>query len=274
MRRIAVITTFSDAGYRQYAKRMIDTWVANWPKHVTLVLYPDQKITPPVADNVRVIYPPNSPKMNFIHEWGQGHTYRGGAPYNYRFDAVKFCHKPFALYDFALRNDQYPKPYDGMIWLDADTVTHETITPEALDKIAPMKFDVQFLGREWKYTESGYIWFNLLTEPARDLLERWIRLYRTGQFRHQREWHDSFLFDVARKTMDEGRFNDLTGHMPRRAGGGHPFVNSFLGEYMDHHKGASRKVNNSPRKGDLFADHDTPYWKANAHAKHRHTRKT
>ena len=40
-RKLAVVTTFSAAGFDQYAHRMIDTWLKHWPSDVTLFVYPD-----------------------------------------------------------------------------------------------------------------------------------------------------------------------------------------------------------------------------------------
>ena len=267
-RKLAVVTTFSKAGFDQYARRMIDTWLAKWPASVDLILYPDAHVDLPSAPNLRVCMAPIRDKLAFIEKWGNMPTYNGGSPYNYRFDAVKFCHKPFCLADFAARNAANPKPYDGVIWLDADTITHQAVDDRALQQIAPPNVSLQYLGRSYKYTECGYLWFNLQHPEGHKVLNAWVRLYRTGQFRKQREWHDSFLFDLARTATKPHHAKDLTGHIPRRQGGGHPFVNCFLGQYMDHHKGEARKATGKPRKNDLFTDHQAPYWKDhNPHAK-------
>ncbi len=39
--KYAVVTTFNEAGYRSYARRMIESFVTNWPKEVKLYLYPE-----------------------------------------------------------------------------------------------------------------------------------------------------------------------------------------------------------------------------------------
>jgi hypothetical protein len=269
-RKLAVVTTFSVAGFDQYAHRMIDTWLKHWPSDVTLFVYPDQPVPLPERPNLRVMAGAQPQKAKFIKRWKDKPECTGtpgGKPYDYRFDAIKFCHKPFCLWDFATRNDHLPQPYEGVIWLDADTITHRKVDQRALLEIAPPQFDMQSLGRSYKYTECGYLWFCLRPESkGRAVLEEWVRLYTSGDFRKQREWHDSYLFDMARPKVAGGRMNNLTGHIPRRSGGGHPFVNCFLGEYMDHHKGP-RKITGKPRKNDLFADHAAPYWKDHPHAK-------
>lgn len=265
---VVVVTTFSKAGWDAYARRMVETWLEHWPKAVDLMVYPDEPVPLPTAPNLRVMAEPNAAKLAFIDRWKDTPAYTGGEPYNYRFDAVKFCHKPYALWH-AMKTVQAPGGYQRMIWLDADTLTHRRVTQDFVDRAAPPAADIQFLGRCYKYTECGYLYFNLRRPRAIALLDRWINFYEDGTFRNEREWHDSWLFDRAREQDTTLNSIDLTGHLPRRKGAGHPFVNSFLGERLDHLKGDARKATGSPRHGDLYIDHDAPYWKANAHAKAR-----
>lgn len=266
MRKIAVVTTFSREGWRDYAGRMVTTWIKHWPTAVDLFLYPDEKVKVPCAPNVRVILPPNLEKQRFL-EWAsrvRRFTGQHAGRYNYRFDAVKFCHKPFALWHFAHGPGL---EYDALIWLDADTLTHAPVPLTVVDHMmAPEGYDIQFLGRSYKYSECGYLYFNL-RGGGLEVLDAWVAYYRDRTFKAEAEWHDSFLFDRARQKLPHVRAKDLTGHIPKRQGAGHPFVNSFLGLYLDHLKGDTRKATGKPRKHDLHADHDAPYWTENAHAR-------
>lgn len=266
--QIAVVTTFSKTGWLSYGHRMVDTWLANWPTEVDLIVYPDEQVTLPKAPNLRVMDTPIKEKIDFIDQWGSVVAYTGGEPYNYRYDAVKFCHKPFALWHL-MKTAAGPGGYKRLIWLDADTLTHRRITMDFVERAAPPAADIQFLGRCYKYTECGYLYFNLRRPHAVALLERWVGYYVDGTFRQEKEWHDSWLYDRAREQDTALTGINLTGHLPRRKGAGHPFVNSFLGERLDHLKGDARKATGAPRHGDLFVDHDAPYWKANPHAKAR-----
>jgi len=267
-RKIAVVTTFSEAGWGQYAERMILSWLEYWPSDVDLIVYPDERVGLPRPRNLIPMYEPIPERDRFIRKVGGDPQYRGdrAGVYNYRFDAVKFCHKPFVLCHTARTlGDRYA----GMVWLDADTITHTKVTHSTLKMIAPKGVDVQFLGRCYKYTECGYIYFDLKSPRARALLDKWVSYYTTRTFRHEKEWHDSWLFDCARAKVEGLKGNDLTGHLPRRKGAGHPFVNSFLGLYMDHFKGNARKATGQPRRNDLHLDHDSDYWRRNPHAKVR-----
>lgn len=269
-RRIAVITTFSKAGWDQYASRMVDTFLKNWPASVILFVYPDEEVPLPVAPNLQTLGAPIPEKMAFIEKWKGHPEYTGYADptkYSYRVDAVKFCHKPFALWHFAT---QFGVAYDGIIWLDADTITHREVPIEIVSKMAPKDFDYQYLGRSHKYTECGYLYFNMQGGGGLKLLNRWVQYYTKGIFRTQKEWHDSWLFDMARTSGLGINGNDLTAHLHRKSGGGHPMLNCFLGAYMDHLKGEVRKRTGRPRPGDLMIDHgESEYWKENEHARSR-----
>ena len=52
-RKFAVVTTFNESGYNKYGRKMIETYVKNWPKEVTLYLYPE-KVNPLVQDHSRI----------------------------------------------------------------------------------------------------------------------------------------------------------------------------------------------------------------------------
>jgi len=272
MRKLAVVTTFSKAGYEQYAHRMIASFERLWPSEIDLHIFADEPI--PQIKSHRVHYHKEVVKDrdDFVCKFGGNEAAKGivNGQYNYRFDAVKFCHKPLVLHHFAtVYNKGLERPYDGMIWLDADSLTHSRVPLKAAQKqFANPNVDLQYLGRCYKYSECGYIYFNLRNEHGIDVLNGWTDFYRNGTFKKEKEWHDSWLFDIARKNVPK-RATDplhysLTSHLPRRKGAGHPFVNSFIGEYMDHLKGNARKVTGKPRPNDLMINHSAKYWSENA----------
>jgi len=271
MRRIAVVTTFSKDGFRRYGNRMVKTWCKFWPEEVTLHVYPDEPVPLRKEQRVQAHYDPIPERDAFMRRTAGRGEYQGITQkrYDYRFDVRKFAHKPFVLWDFA-RN--FAAGADALIWLDADTLTHSPVPFSVVDeRMAPPDYDIQFLGRPEKYSECGYLYFNL-EGRGRSVLDRWIRYYLDMGFRQEAEWHDSFLFDRARERLDGLVESDLTGHLHKDNGGAHPLINSFLGEYLDHLKGNSRKATGRPRKGDLFVKHDSEYWRANSHATERRRR--
>ena len=51
--KIAVVTTFHEEGLKKYAQKMIDGFCEQWPKEVTLHIYPE-KCNPAIRDHSHV----------------------------------------------------------------------------------------------------------------------------------------------------------------------------------------------------------------------------
>ena len=51
--KYAVVTTFHNNGLKEYAQRMIDGYCQNWPKEITLHIYPE-KCNPAISDHNHV----------------------------------------------------------------------------------------------------------------------------------------------------------------------------------------------------------------------------
>ena len=123
-----------------------------------------------------------------------------------------------------------------------------------------------YLGRPKKgFSETGIYIFNIAHPYAEEFFTRWQRMYDEDEFFKLKGYTDSYTFDGVRIEMEnEGKIknNDLNdgryaGHRKAK----HPFINSELGEYMDHLKGYTRKDKMSSHKRDLTVKHKHPYWK-------------
>ena len=262
--KIAVVTTFSPEGWAQYAHRMVASFDLYWPREVDLFVYLDKDVAlmGPKAGRARVFLHDDTPGLRKFKTKHDAPVYHGraGGRYDYRMDVVKFCHKPFAVWDF-LCNRNCVLGYDKVIWMDADTITHRDVPLDVVEtKMCLPGVDFLYLGRDHKYSECGFMVFDG-GEPAMDYMTEVIRFYAKGRFRYENEWHDSFLFDRARTKLEAKnhlKAHNLTAGLNRTNGGGHPFNTSFLGLYMSHQKG-KRKVRGD-RPTDNPAGHDTPYW--------------
>lgn len=266
--KIEVVTTFGPDDWNKHASRMVSSFLKNWPEEVNLNLYYDAPANFPKSPRLRT-FPHNHPDLYAFKTNHRSRKWRGWAEagYNYRYDVVKFCHKPFAIWDFMC-NTAYGSAADWVMWLDADTFTHTKVTQEALQRMIP-DGDFHYLGRTWKYSECGWMMFHPVR--ARPLITGVVDLYRSGRFRNEREWHDSWLFDVVRARLEkEGTLKavSLSKHLTREKGGGHPLINTFLGDYFDHLKGP-RKATGQPRPGDLQRYSDNPYWSAQKHVRRK-----
>jgi hypothetical protein len=264
--KYTVITTFNEAGYKQYGQRMIQTFLQNWPQKVTLVVYAEDCEVIESAINL-VVYDigiadelttfkttwagvsrangdvSNDPVRNKRKDSGKG----------FKWDAVRFAHKVYSIFHCARSIST-----DWLIWMDADTVCHSAITLADLDRLCPPDRDLCFLGRKYKYTECGLYAMNLGQQAVKTFLQMFQRYYddaEHGIFTLD-EWHDSFVFDAVRKQFN---LNELDWSSHLITGEGHPLINCEWGAYLDHLKGA-RKDQGRSKRADLKVPRTEAYW--------------
>ena len=267
MTKIAVVTTFHDQGLRQYGQRMINTFFKNWPADVTLHLYPES-CNPAISkhENVTLQRLEEIPELiAFKQQWkdvpkANGdvsndpvRSRRKDAGKGFKWDAVRFAHKVYAIFHCAKNTDA-----DVLFWMDADTVCHSPITKEQIEKFCPLTQDLGYLGREGKYTECGLYSLNLRSPAVRKFLDKFQSVYdnaEEGIFTMD-EWHDSFVFDVVRKSMNLVE-NNWSANIIK--GEGHPLINSEWGAYLDHLKGDRKSMGRSHLK-DLKITRKEAYW--------------
>jgi hypothetical protein len=264
---ISVVTTFHKAGYEKYGKRMIQTFLQNWPSDVTLYVYSEDCEVSEQAPNLKVIdlHSASPDLVAFKARWkdvpkANGdvsddpiRSKRKDSGKGFKWDAVRFAHKIYSVIACAGSCDS-----DTLIWMDADTVCHSPITISDVQKLVPADKDICFLGRKGKYTECGLYSINLKTKAGGVFVDRLKWMYNdaeNGIFK-QDEWHDSFIFDVVRKQFVLNEL-DWSGHLI--TGEGHPLINSAWGAYLDHLKGDRKTQGRSPNK-DLKIKRTEAYW--------------
>ena len=267
-RKFAVVTTFHEAGLKKYGQRMIDTYLQNWPKEVTLHLYPEN-CNPKILDHSRVTLTdvetgvPDLKSFkgrwkNVPHANGDISSFprlasRKDSHKPFKWDAVRFAHKVYSIFHCAKETDA-----DVLIWMDADTICHSSITLNDLERMIPDNRDLCFLGRKGKYTECGLYAMNLRSTAVQEFLKKFQWMYdcaEIGIFTLE-EWHDSFVFDVVRRNSTLKEL-DWSGHLI--SGEGHPLINSEWGAYLDHLKG-DRKTQGRSNLKDLKVKRIEAYW--------------
>lgn len=262
--KYTVVTTFNSQGYKQYGQQMIQTFLARWPADVILIVYAEECTVSESADNL-IVRDLNQVKelTAFKHQWkgvprANGdvsqdpvRSRRRDAGKGFKWDAVRFAHKVYSIFDAARRSNT-----DYLIWMDADMVCHSPITTERLDELCTA--DLCFLGRRGKYSECGLYAMNLRSPQIQEFLNRFQWFYdaaENGIFTLD-EWHDSFVFDAVRKLVPVNAC-DWSSHLI--TGEGHPLINSAWGAYLDHLKG-SRKTQGRSHQKDLIARRTESYW--------------
>jgi len=275
--KIAVVTTFHGDGLEKYAQRMINTFCDNWPAEVVLHLYPEN-CNPAIRDHSHITLKrleeveelmafkntwQNIPKANGDVSADPVRSLRKDAGKGFKWHAVRFAHKVYAIFDCARTTDA-----DILIWMDADTICHSPITIQDLYRMIPADSELCYLGRKGKYSECGLYSMNLRSVNIQAFLKEFQRFYdqaEQGIFQLA-EWHDSFVFDAVRVKFPQMRqldwaahLNDIRPTLGSSQGEGHPLINSEWGAWLDHLKGGRKKLGRSKRD-DLKVARIEAYW--------------
>jgi hypothetical protein len=278
MRTFSVVTTCHAAGYAEYGRRMIETFDRHWPDEIPLILYRENFVPEVRSDRVivRDLVGSCPDLMAFKRRHadnplahGQTQRYRfklSRNPYKnriklgernwgagFRWDAVRFAHKAFAIFHAAKTCDT-----DVLIWVDADSLFFAEPTWKELEDFVPPDCFVGHLHRP-TYTECGFIAYNLRHPATQEMLAAFERLYTEDGLFREYEFHDAYLFDVARRQVEQAghRSHDIAEGIGARAK--HVLINSRLGRFMDHVKGGRKDAGHSGRH-DLVVDRREAYW--------------
>tara|TARA_B100000519_G_scaffold34684_1_gene24543 strand:+ start:2378 stop:3220 length:843 start_codon:yes stop_codon:yes gene_type:complete len=276
MKSLTIVTTWGPKYWPKPVQAGIQSTVKNWPGHAKILLYPDdmsQQLDLPRTEYYDLCK--EQPKLKeFIARHKNNPKYNPRIKQNnkelkdfdkntqiYIYDCVRFSYKVFACID------AYQRTKPDMLWfLDADIVTFEKIPMSWLEHIIPDTAFTSYLGRPKKgFSETGYYAFNTSHKYAGEFFERWQTYYDKDRFLELKGYTDSFTFDGARIELEkEGKIKNEDLNDGRWAGGRrsrHPFINSELGQYMDHLKGYDRKAAMTSKKRDLTTKQSHPYWK-------------
>jgi hypothetical protein len=264
--KYTVITSFHEEGLKQYGQRMIRTFEQHWPAEVDLIVCAENcnpQITRPTSRVYDLMTVSNNCR-SFVERHRNNPLAHGqsGPPevFNprkaFRWNAVRFAYKVFSV---ALCADNLSTGW--MIWLDADTHTHSPVPLNWLEKVCPKSAMISYLGRGEKYhSECGWVAYNLDHPETRNFIRDFVSMYNTDKIFNEREWHDSYIWDVIRKRyQDRNHFYNLNPSQNDKGLAGHPFINSELGLYMDHVKGDRKEYGHSKPK-EVVSHPDHPYW--------------
>ena len=283
-----VITTFKPGDWDRYAKRMVQSVLDRWPKADITVYCEGQR---PNFNDQRVTWwdidKANTGLLKFREDYrndpvavGKLDEIPGGIrrssrleteggldakKESYLWNAVKFSYKVSCV-THAVRTYT---DYDYVIWIDDDTYTFRDIPMQFIESICPDDTLVTYLDRENdrgsnKYPECGLVCYNIKHKLVQNFINDWEKLYTSADIFELLEWHDSYVFwhltkeyrqKHSAKVHDIGYSKGVKGH--------HVFVNSELGQYIDHFKG-DRKDAKSSKAEDIRKTPDLKkidYWK-------------
>ena len=244
MRTLSVFSTWHPSGYEKYGKLFVQGYTTNWPKEVPLTIYAEGHT--PDTDNPNVTVLDQASTLPDLKAWQLRHKNNKHAhgwnkdlsKKSFLWDASRFANKVFALWHFANNCNT-----DIFIWCDGDVRTHTTLPLDFLQSIAPNENQLAtYLGRK-TWPECGWMMFNRKHPKFAEFLDQWRWIYESDDIFEHAESHDSFIFgELVEDFRSIGvEFNDLGGSDQ----GGHIFINSVLGRYMDHLKGFRKEVGKS-----------------------------
>ena len=273
-RKFAVLTTFNQKGLQLYGQRMINSFDDRMPREIDLYIYAERclpinrktKRVINILDHEKTLPAMVEFKKKYIGDpraTGQGPDgKRLDAKKAFKWDAIKFCNKVYAVCDAARRAKK--DGVDVLLWMDADSYVHTPMPLNFLEKFVPEHVFTCFLGRGPKYTECGWYTLNLNHEHCDKFIDEFQRMYddaENGIFK-EKEWHDSYIYDVVRR-WHETTYNvtnkDISSGIQ---GEGHPLINSELGQFFDHMKGDDRKRQGQSKRKDLKIQRHEDYWKS------------
>jgi hypothetical protein len=243
------VTSFRKEDYDVYAKKMLESVAEKWkPDDFRLVVYLEgYKDTNGLVQSPQIEYREIEnidARSSFIKRNSDKNGRFAEAPYNYRFDAVRFCHKVYAYSDlaFQLIEDEYK---GWLVWLDADTITKKMFKAEDAAKLLPSNADIVHLGRiDIDYSETGFVGWNMSMHNAASLIVDIRGAYDTNEIFGYREWTDSFVFTRLLKIYEAhgARVCNLSEGVRGLA----VFEQCILDEYFTHNKGNLKYNTTSP----------------------------
>ncbi len=236
---IVVTTTFPNDAWDVYAKKMLTSFVANWPADVPLCVELDNDLL--LADVQKIVRPTDAIAVG----WNKDHIAfvernKGkDDPQNYRRQPVRFCHKVFSILRVYMATVEQQRQEGNasryIVWLDADVVTNRKVTMEELLLSFPKEGDaVSYMGRkDWPHSECGWMVFDLDNggdKVIMDLAEKYV----TDEVLAMKEQHDSWVFDQIRP--------ENSTNLTPEAKGMDVWPQSPMGQWSTHYKGPQAKA--------------------------------
>jgi hypothetical protein len=238
----SAVTTFNFKKH-PFGVEMIESFFLNWPEEVKLTAFIEGSES---IDSSNVKHKIDVREFKkYVPEYQQFcKKYKEKKPLtdDFRFNVFRFAHKVYAIVA-ALK--EVKTKY--LIWLDSDIKTHKKIPFSFLNTLVNDSCYLSYLGREdismkhLNYSECGFLIFNTEHFIHSKFWEGMMEMYDGGKLFNEKEWHDSYIFDVVRKKLEASddiqNINISSMGVVDVLNDNHVFVASVLGKFMDHKKG-------------------------------------
>jgi hypothetical protein len=224
--KVKLISTFSDAGYHDYAKNFVESCFKHI-KGIDVVVYKDN-VNLQDTDHVKFLNLESTcPDLVEFKKRNAHRTFK-----KFWFDGVRFAHKVYATIHASRE-----KNLDYLIWLDADTEIYDTVDPEYFLKFLPNGKFVGYVGRDTA-SETGFLIFDMKHPEAKHFFDRYEWYYNTDAIYTKSEFHDGFIFDVIKKEFEAD--NRISSYNISPPGVTKNHFNVIFEGFMLHYKGEGK----------------------------------
>lgn len=229
-----IITTFSDKNYQDYAKYFMSSLEKYLDEDVKVLVYTDTPLFDDTETWRNVILADRCPNLVEFKNRNSHRVVPEGSK-GFLKDAVRFSHKSYCIVDASRTVDT-----EQMIWLDADTEVLSNLSLNYLKSHLPPGKFVSYLGRPDRYTETGWLSFDMNNPFAKEFFDLWEWYYNTDEIYNLSAQLDCHVFDAVREQLEAD--DKIVGENISPPNTGKAHFDIRFKKYMCHYKG-DRKEN-------------------------------
>jgi hypothetical protein len=231
--KITIISTFSPKHYKIYGRYFVESLQKFLDNRVNVVLYTDTLLTLPKSNFSNRILNECCPNLVEFKKRNSNKIVPNGTK-GWLKDAVRFSHKSYCIVHASRTIET-----DLLIWLDADTEVISPITHQYLSEQLNSDCFVSYLGRPNRYTETGWLCFDLRNKWSKKFFDQWEWYYNTDEIYNLTAQLDCHVFDAVREEMETSGKIKGQNISPPDLKSQH-FDRKFLGK-MTHYKGDKKE---------------------------------
>jgi hypothetical protein len=230
---IGIVSTFSDNGYQEYAHQFVNSLNKFLSKKIEVFLYIDN-IAIDVPENTKLIkLEPSVPELTNFKNRNKHKPVT-----DFMADGVRFSHKSYAIWHAATTIDINKFENYKLFWLDADTVMQQNVDEHYFSRLLPDGLFTSFLGRPGRYTETGFIGFDLKHPAKNDFFAEFIDYYNSDKiYSELPAYTDCHVYDATKEKFIKNQKIKALDLTPGLSKGN---FNHIHKGYMVHNKGANK----------------------------------